>query len=197
MALQKSLNTVAARLVQELTLQRSYDYAVNTFHLSTLVEAEEINGQIHSDIDYAPLALGAFTKGVTVRDMASAYGVFGSGGFYNKPYTYYKVLQGEDESTSTLLVGGQKSVMVLDAPTCYVMLNLMKRVTTVGTAADISKSWPGWHVYGKTGTAKTSAMCTSPAAPATMRRPAGSATITSRCWWVDRPAMPRACGTRP
>ena len=153
-ALQKSLNTVAARLVQELTLQRSYDYAVNTFHLSTLVEAEEINGQIHSDIDYAPLALGAFTKGVTVRDMASAYGVFGSGGFYNKPYTYYKVLQGEDESTSTLLVGGQKSVMVLDAPTCYVMLNLMKRVTTVGTAADISKSWPGWHVYGKTGTAE-------------------------------------------
>ena len=153
-ALQKSLNTVAARLVQELTTQRSFDYAVNTFQLKSLVQARSVNGQIKTDIDLAPLALGAFTDGVTVRDMAAAYGVYGSGGFYNKPYTYFKVVQGEDESVSTLLVGGSKSVMVLDPQTCYVMLNLMQRVTTYGTAADISKSWPGWQVYGKTGTAE-------------------------------------------
>ncbi len=151
-ALQKSLNTVAARLVQELTPQRSFDYAVNTFRLSTLVEARDVDGQIKTDIDLSPLALGAFTDGVTARDMASAYAIYGSGGFYNEPFSYYKVVQGEDESTSTILVGGQKSVMALDPQTSYVMISLMERVTTLGTAADISKSWPGWQVFGKTGT---------------------------------------------
>lgn len=153
-ALQKSLNTVAARLVQELTLQRSYDYAVNTFRLSTLVVGRDVNGNVMTDVAYSPLALGAFTDGVTVREMAAAYGVYGSGGFYNKPFTYYKVLQGEDEDASALLIAGKKSVMALDPQTCYVMIKLMQRVTTLGTAADISKSWPGWQVYGKTGTAE-------------------------------------------
>lgn len=153
--LQKSLNTVAARLVQELTPQRSFDYATKTFQLSTLLEAKAVNGSIKTDIALAPMALGAFTDGVTVREMAAAYGVYGSGGFYNKPFTYYKVVKGDDESTSTLLTGGKKSTMVLDAETCYVMIRLMNRVTTQGTAADIAKSWPGWETFGKTGTSET------------------------------------------
>ncbi len=153
-ALQKSLNTVAARLVQQLTPQRSFEYATNTFQLSTLVDNRAVDGAIKSDIDLAPLALGAFTDGVTVRDMASAYGVYGSGGYYNRPYTYYKVVQGEDEETSTLLIGGQKSTMVLDPQTTYVMLKLMQRVTLYGTAADIGRAWPGWHVFAKTGTSE-------------------------------------------
>ena len=155
-ALQKSLNTVAARLVQQITPQRVYDeYATGTFRLSTLVKDKAINGKIMTDMDLAPLALGAFTEGVTMRDMAAAYGVIGSGGYYNEPYTYYKVLQGEDESTSTLLVRGENALPpVLDAQTSYVMIKLMQRVTTYGTAADISRSWSGWEVYGKTGTSE-------------------------------------------
>ncbi len=154
-ALQKSLNTVSARLVQEVSPKRSFEYATQTFRLSTLVQDKAVNGRIMTDMDLAPLALGAFTDGVTVRDMASAYAVFGSGGYYNEPYTYYKVLQGEDESTSTLLVRGQKSDPVLDPQTSYVMIKLMQRVTTVGTAADIGSSWRGWEVYGKTGTSES------------------------------------------
>ncbi len=155
-ALQKSLNTVAARLVDTVTPKRVYeDYATTTFRLSTLVKDKAINGKIMTDMDLAPLALGAFTEGVTMRDMAAAYAVFGSGGYYNEPYTYYKVLQGEDESTSTLLVRGQQSLPpVLDPQTSYVMNKLMQRVTTLGTAANIGSSWKGWEVYGKTGTSE-------------------------------------------
>lgn len=153
-ALQKSLNTIPARLVQQLTPKRSFDYATNTFQLSTLVESKAVGGKLMTDIDLAPLALGAFTDGVTAREMAAAYAVFGSGGYYNKPFTYYKVTRGSGEDETTLLTGGQKPVMVLDPQTCYVMINLMRRVTTYGTAADISKSWPGWQVYGKTGTSE-------------------------------------------
>ncbi len=154
-ALQKSLNTVSARLVQMLTPKRSFEYATNIFGLASLVENKAVNGQIHTDMDLAPLALGAFTEGVTARDMATAYGVFGSGGYHNKPYTYYSVTTGERGEETTLLEGGQSSVQVLDEASSYVMLKLMQRVTTVGTAADISKSWPGWTVFGKTGTSES------------------------------------------
>ncbi len=154
-ALQKSLNTVAARLVQQLTPQRSYEYATNTFQLSTLVESKAVNGSLMTDIDLSPLALGAFTDGVTARDMAAAYGVFGSGGYYNEPYTYYKVTKGSDDDETTLLSKGEKSVMVLDPQSSYVMIKLMERVTKYGTAADLSSSWKGWELYGKTGTSES------------------------------------------
>ena len=153
-ALQKSLNTVAARLVQQLTPQRSYNYALNTFRLSTLVDSKAVGGRIMTDIDLSPMALGALTDGATARDMAAAYAVFGSGGYYNKPYTYYKVTRGKEDDETVLLTGGQQSTMVLDAQSAYVMVALMQRVTTYGTAADISKSWPGWQVFGKTGTSE-------------------------------------------
>ncbi len=154
-ALQKSLNTVSARLVQTLTPKRSYEYATNIFQLTTLVQNKAINGSIHTDMDLAPLALGAFTEGVTARDMATAYGVFGSGGYHNKPYTYYSVTTGERGEETTLLEGGQSSVQVLDEASAYVMVKLMQRVTTYGTAADIGRSWPGWTVFGKTGTSES------------------------------------------
>ena len=154
-ALQKSLNTVAARLVQQLTPQRSYEYATNIFQLSTLVESKGVNGQLMTDIDLSPLALGAFTDGVTARDMAAAYAVYGSGGYYNEPYTYYKVTKGAGDDETTLLTKGDKPVMVLDAQTSYVMIKLMERVTKYGTAADLSAAWPGWEVFGKTGTSES------------------------------------------
>ena len=154
-ALQKSLNTVAARLVQQLTPQRSYEYATNIFQLSTLVESKAINGRIFTDKDLSPLALGAFTEGVTARDMATAYAVFGSGGYHNKPFTYYSVTTGDRGDETVLLEGGRSSVEVLDPQSCYVMVKLMERVTTVGTAADLSKAWPGWEVFGKTGTSES------------------------------------------
>ncbi len=154
-ALQKSLNTVSARLVQQLTPQRSFEYATNIFQLSTLVENKAIGGSIFTDKDLSPLALGAFTEGVTVRDMATAYAVYGSGGYHNKPFTYYSVTTGDLGDETMLLEGGRSSVEVLDAQTCYVMVKLMQRVTTLGTAADIGKSWSGWEVFGKTGTSES------------------------------------------
>lgn len=153
-ALQKSLNTTAARLVQQLTPERSFNYATNTFQLSTLVEARSVNGSIKTDIALSPLALGALTDGATARDMAAAYAVFANGGYYNEPYTYYKVTKGSGDDETTVLTGGQKSVMVLDAQSSYVIEKLLERVTVYGTAADIGKSWKGWPVFGKTGTSE-------------------------------------------
>ena len=120
-----------------------------------MVESKAVNGSIFTDKDLSPLALGALTDGVTVRDMAAAYAIFGSGGYYNEPYTYYSVTTGDLGDETVLLEGGQKSVEVLDAQSSYVMTSLMQRVTTYGTAADVGKSWPGWQIFGKTGTSES------------------------------------------
>ena len=154
-ALQESLNTVAARLVDKVTPQRAFDYGYSIFKLSSLVKSQaNEKGQILTDIDHAPLALGALTKGVYPRDMTAAYAVFGNGGYYNEPYTYYDVYQnGTREDGDLVLRAGAANLQVLDTDTAYVMNRLMQGVTQNGTAREIGQSWPKWEIFGKTGTA--------------------------------------------
>ena len=152
-ALQKSLNTTAARLIEELTPELSYEYLTKVFGLTTLVESEKRGDQTFSDIDRSPLALGALTDGVTAREMTAAYAVFGSGGYYNEPYTFYKVTQGMGDDAITVLTGGQRSTKVMDEDSAYVMVSLMRRVVEQGTAwTGVGQNWRGWQVFGKTGT---------------------------------------------
>ncbi len=154
-ALQKSLNTTAVRVLQQVGVEKSYEFATDVFGLSTLVVDEERNGKTYTDIDLSPLGLGALTDGATAREMAAAYGVFGSGGYYNKPYTYYKVTQGVGDNELTVLEGGQKSQNVMDPQSAYVMVSLMRRVVEQGTAWNgVGQDWKGWQVYGKTGTSE-------------------------------------------
>ena len=63
-------NTVAAQIIDKLTPSVSFEYLTERMGFQ-LVEA---------DRDYAPLALGQFTYGVTVREMAQAYTSFPNDG---------------------------------------------------------------------------------------------------------------------
>ena len=158
LGLEKSLNTIAAGLIEKLTPKTSFDYATSIFKLSSLVKSQPTtNGQVLTDIDRAPLALGALTKGVSSRDMAAAFQVFGNGGYYNQPYTYYEVYQNgtKEENGKLLLSDGPQNIRVMDESSAYVMNRMMQRVVQYGTAANIGKDWAGWEVYGKTGTAES------------------------------------------
>ncbi len=155
--LQESLNTVAASLVKSITPKKSFEYATSIFKLSSLVKSKTAeNGQIMTDMDYAPMALGALTDGVYARDMAAAFAVYGSGGYYNEPYSYYEVYQDGTRDTGKLLLNdGPENIRVLDEGSAYVMNRMMQRVVQYGTAANLRSSWEGWEVYGKTGTAES------------------------------------------
>ena len=50
-----------------------------------------------SDCDYAPLALGQLTNGITVREMTQAYSAFVNDGVftYGRTYSYVKDSSGE------------------------------------------------------------------------------------------------------
>ncbi len=146
-AIQRSLNTVPVRVLQNMGVDQSYDYMTNRFHFTTLVSEGETN-----DIGYAPLALGALSRGVTCREMAAAYATFGNGGIYHKPLTYYKVeIDGE-----VILQNDADGEQVIDADSAYVMNRLLQTVVHDGngTAASLMGEWWGWEVFAKTGTAE-------------------------------------------
>ena len=42
-----------------------------SFHLTTITDGKTVDGSYKSDVDLAPLALGALTDGVTAREMAA------------------------------------------------------------------------------------------------------------------------------
>lgn len=92
-ALEVSLNTVPAQIVYNGILpggiSTCLDYMKNKFHLS---HVHDVN-----DASLPPVCVGAMTYGATTLEMASAYAVFGNGGYYYKPYCYYEVKDSKGE----------------------------------------------------------------------------------------------------
>ena len=147
-AVTSSVNAVAADVVRQITPEYSFNFGKNRFGLSGLVEEYPgWNGQVMSDIGYAPLALGAQTKGISVRDMASAFATFANDGVYREGLTFTKVYDSEgnlilDNTQDTRKILSKKTVDYMN----YCLLNAVRSGT--GTAAKIS----GHNVAGKTGT---------------------------------------------
>ena len=93
-----SVNAIAVNTLDKIGTSYSFDFAKNNFRLSTLVDRYvDKNGKVFSDINYSPLGMGAPTKGVTVRDLASAYGTFANNGEYREGRTFLKVYNSDGE----------------------------------------------------------------------------------------------------
>lgn len=143
-AVKNSKNTIAVKVVDMLGTKTSYDFLADKFRLSTIVPA---------DMDYAPLALGGFTDGVTNRDMATAYSAIANNGVYNKSKTYTKVL----DSAGNIVLDNTyaSSEVILSEDTCAVMTKLLQEVVTSGTGTAITLRRKV-DVAGKTGTTSDS-----------------------------------------
>lgn len=93
------------------------------------------------------IALG--TSDVSPAEMASAFAVFGSSGYYSKPFGLVKI---EDtKSFNTLYYAGGSNVNVLDSATCYLVTTALRGVLDGGTGAPAKKYYP-LPAAGKTGT---------------------------------------------
>ncbi|MBR7161775.1 MAG: hypothetical protein IKD07_05095, partial [Clostridia bacterium] len=147
-ALSRSTNTVAVRILQQLGAQTSFRYA-KTLGISTLIESENgQNGKLLSDVAPAPLALGAVTKGVSVREMTGAYGALANGGIFHEVISYTAVY---DKDGKLLLSHDGEGERVFSEETADLMTRLLQNVVSEGTASDLSfrRFVP---VAGKTGT---------------------------------------------
>lgn len=140
-AVVRSKNTVAVRIVRdELGVENSYNFAKDKLHFESLVEADKA---------VAPLALGGFTYGLTVQEMAAAYCMFPSGGYYTEP-RFYTVVYNSD---GTILLDRRTSVSerVIQKSTSVVMTKILENVVWNGTGAAITLKHKV-DCAGKTGT---------------------------------------------
>ncbi len=122
-----------------------YDYATNTVGL---------NLEVIKDKDRAPLAVGALSRGVTVKDLVNAYMVYGNGGYFSNAHIISRVETGAGD---LVYVGGDDYHQVIDSETSYVMNKLLQNVVTgaSGTgkkAAITAKNGKSVPMAGKTGT---------------------------------------------
>ncbi len=142
-----SANIPAVKVLQKLTIDKSFDYMTNRLNFSTLISSEKRDGKTYTDRALATLALGGLTNGVTVLEMASAYSTFPNDGLYIEPTFYTRV---EDNLGKTVLVKEQKRNTAFKSITAFYVNELLKGVVSSGTAAGSGIS--GMDTAGKTGT---------------------------------------------
>ena len=146
-AVTRSVNAVAAHSLNMIGVNYGYDFAKNKFGLTSLVdEYVDEGGTVHSDNGFAPLAMGAQTWGVHVRDMAGAYATFANNGIRRQERTFTKVYDSEgnlviDNTQAQEQILSEKSVNYMN----YCLINATANGT--GREADFQ----GQTIAGKTG----------------------------------------------
>ncbi len=140
-AVGKSLNTVPARMIQEmLGIDTCFEYANNVFHL----------GLSAGDATYSGMACGGTETGVTTLEMAAAYAVFGNGGFYFEPYSYYKVT----DRNGTVILDNTKNVpeKAISEEAANGMLDVLINVCTASYGTGYGTKVSGFDTFSKSGT---------------------------------------------
>ncbi len=139
-ALQYSLNTVAAQIVDKLPMgpQTSYDYLTSRLGVTSLVPA---------DCDYAPMALGQLTNGISVKEMCQAYCAFVNDGVFTYGRSYSMVT---DSDGDIVIDNVPNTVQAFKPNTAYTMTYMMQNGVENGTGSEAAL-W-SMPVAGKTGT---------------------------------------------
>ena len=146
-AIEASVNACAVSTLEIIGTGYAYSFAKETLKMSSLLDSYVASsGMEMSDADYAPLALGAQTLGLTVREMASAFATFPNDGYWREGRTYTKVY---DHKGNLILDNEQDTHQAFSEKTVnYIHYCLAGSVNGTGGNARIS----GQNVYGKTGT---------------------------------------------
>jgi penicillin-binding protein 1A len=148
-AVVSSVNAVAVNTLDIMGREYGFNFAKDKFGLSTLVKSyTNSNGQVFSDVEWAPLALGAPTVGVTVRDMTTAYATFANNGVYRDSRTYSLVY---DNDGKLIIDNKQVSSKIVSDKTVEYMNYCLQGVVDYGTGTLASFDKYNVEVYGKTG----------------------------------------------
>ena len=148
-AMMESLNTVPVKLVAEMTPEYCYQFAKEKMGLSTLVsDYVTSSGEVRSDVNLAPMALGGLTNGVTVRAMAAAYAAFADEGVYREARTYTKVT--DASGRNIILDNTQDSYAAMKDMTAWYITDML--MNTVKSGTGYGAKLENMTVAGKTGT---------------------------------------------
>ena len=138
-ALKKSKNMISIRILQAVGTQNGQDW-VGRFGF----EADKHPA-------YLTMALGAGS--VTPMQMATAYSVFGNGGYRINPYLITKITDQQGRTlVETPAPVRDESSRAIEPRNAFIMSSLLQEVTRSGTAARAQAMLKRTDLYGKTGT---------------------------------------------
>lgn len=138
-ALAQSVNTAAVHIDQDyLSPKYTLDFLMNKLGFTSLDKTDNVPA----------IAIGG-AGGVTVREMAGGYEIFGNNGLFIKPYSYTKVV---DSQGNVLLQNNPVATKAIEPDTAYVMNQLLIQNVTRLDGTGHSAQIPGVLVGGKTGT---------------------------------------------
>ena len=144
-ALERSANTIPCWVLKDdIGVETSYDFLKNKLGLKNL---NDIDKNISS------LALGGCNLGVTTTESAAAYSIFGNGGKYFEPTTYFKVV----DTNGDVVLKPKDGEQVIKTTTATIMNKLLQNVVygSQGTGGGIA-GYNKMKVYAKTGTSSES-----------------------------------------
>ena len=139
-AIEISQNMPAAQLVDEMGVETSYKFLTERLGFNLEPEDETLSA----------MALGGFYSGATVQEMTAGFQIFGSGGVYHRPYSYYYV---KDHDGNVILDNREQlGIQAMTPENARVMNELLHRPVygDDGTARLIRID--GIDMFGKTGT---------------------------------------------
>lgn len=139
-ALERSLNTVPVRILQDLTVSASYDFLTNKLGITTLDETNDMN--------LSALALGGTYGGLTPTELTAAFATFGNNGKYYEPTTYTKITDQYDE----VVLEQGKSTIAMGEDTANIMNKLLQNVVYGSNGTGTAAKFGTLPIYGKTGT---------------------------------------------
>ncbi len=144
MAVQKSANTIPCHILNELGVDKSYTFLTKKLGLKHLTS---------DDKNLAALALGGCSYGITSEESAAAYAVFGNGGRYYAPKTYFKV----EKPNGDIFLKSGKYIQAIKPSTSFIMNKLLQNVVygANGTGGGI-RNYSKMKAYAKTGTSQES-----------------------------------------
>jgi penicillin-binding protein 1A len=142
-ALKKSKNMISIRILQAVGTQNGQDW-ISRFGF----EADKHPA-------YLTMALGAGS--VTPMQMATAYSVFGNGGYRINPYLITKITDQQGRTlVQTPAPVRDESTRAIEPRNAFIMSSLLQEVTRSGTAARAQAMLKRTDLYGKTGTTNDS-----------------------------------------
>ena len=126
-AIERSINTIAVRTLNEVGIETSIDYLKNFGIIKedgndNFVSASENNQT--NDENLAALGVGAMTHGLTNLEMTAAYAALANKGEYNEPLTFSKI----EDSTGKVLFDDKDIVKhkVTSEETAYQMTSALQ-----------------------------------------------------------------------
>jgi membrane peptidoglycan carboxypeptidase len=137
-AVQYSVNLAAAYAINRLIVPDSVIFFARLCGVASYIPS------------YPSIALG--TAEVSPIELASAYAVFASYGYYNKPKS---ILTIEDAEGNLLFDSELNYSIVMDSADCYLITKALQTVVDSGTAASVRRYYKGFAA-GKTGTTQNS-----------------------------------------